>query len=114
MTTPFTPPAVPAFEAAVTVTIAGDLTSTSVGEAQVALSSGCDRIEAPGASHRVLRIDLRKARMVDSVGLNLLVGVIKRVRAVGGRTELLVAATNVERILTFTRLHQIARVIHDV
>lgn len=96
-----------------TITLPGDLTSSTVGDARVVLTAGCERLEAPGSTLRVLRIDLRRAQMVDSVGLNLLVGTIKRVRAIGGRTELLVRATNVERVLTFTRLHQIAQVVRD-
>lgn len=99
--------------ASATITLPGDLTSSTVGDARVVLTAACERLEAPGSALRVLCIDLRRAQMVDSVGLNLLVGTIKRVRAIGGRTELLVRATNVERILMFTRLHQIAQVVRD-
>ncbi len=49
--------------------------------------------------------------MVDSVGLNLLVTVIKQTKRAGGSVTLRVGSQNVERTFRFTRLDAHATVV---
>lgn len=91
------------------VAIPGDLTSTTVAEARVALLAAIERLEEQSSGPRVLHIELTGARMIDSVGLNTLVGVVKRMRAMEGEVVVEIAHPSVERILTFTRLTALIR-----
>jgi anti-anti-sigma factor len=59
----------------------------------------------------LVEVDLRGAKIVDSVGLNLIVMVIKRAQAWGGKVRLLVDDGNVQRTLRFTRLDAHAEVV---
>lgn len=93
------------------VALPGDLTSTTVAEARPLLAQAVDRVEQQPAGARTLRIDMMGARMIDSVGLNTLVGVIKRVRGFGGEVTVVISHASVERILTFTRLNTLVRVL---
>lgn len=93
------------------VSLPGDLTSTNAVESKARLTAAAETLEQMTGPVREVRIELLRARMIDSVGLNLLVSVIKRVTAANGSVTLVVSATSVERILTFTRLNQIARVV---
>ena len=90
------------------VTLAGDLSSTTAEAARAALHAAVEADGGAGGA-RALRIELPTARLIDSVGLNVLVGIIKRVRASGGEVTIAVAHPSVERILTFTRLTTLIR-----
>lgn len=89
--------------------IQGDLLSTNAAamrsqlEAFLAASTG-------GPGWGVLELDLRRAAMVDSVGLNFLVSLHKRLAADGKRMRVLIASESVRRILRFTRLDQYVEV----
>jgi anti-anti-sigma factor len=60
---------------------------------------------------RTVEIDLRRASMVDSVGLNLLVAVLKKAKALGSRTRFVISDNSVARIFQFTRLNEHADVV---
>ena len=49
-------------------------------------------------------LDLTSAKMVDSVGLNLVVSMLKRVRMRGARMQVTYSSPNIMRTFTFTRL----------
>jgi anti-anti-sigma factor len=66
-----------------------------------AANSGWDCLEA----------DLTAAKMIDSVGLNFLVTVIKTVTAQGKKMRIVATSPNVLRSLKFTRLDQLAEVV---
>ena len=80
-------------------------TATNLRQRLDALLCASDR------SIRVFHLDLRSARMVDSVGLNLLVWLIRSVRARGGKVTVTVGNANVLRIFRFTRLDKELEVI---
>jgi anti-anti-sigma factor len=72
----------------------------------------CRELDAASADRPPLvEVDLRGATMVDSVGLNLLVMVIKRVQAWEGKVRLLVDDANVCRTIRFTRLDTHAEIV---
>ena len=90
--------------ATVLLEITGDLTSGTVVQAHRAFLQG---VKASTEQQRVwhtLRVDLTHARMVDSVGLNFLVSIIKRMRAEERGVELVVSHPSVIRALSFSRL----------
>jgi anti-anti-sigma factor len=89
----------------------GDILSTNA-EALRAEVFGI--LNAPGtqtAGWDLLAADLEAARMVDSVGLNLLVSIIKAVQARGKKAQILTSSAHVRRALRFTRLDQLAEVV---
>ncbi len=61
----------------------------------------------------LLEMDLRAARMVDSVGLNLLVWAWKTARSQGARLRVRIASPDIERTFRFTRLSNYIDVVKD-
>lgn len=90
-----------------TVVVPGDLLSTNSQTFQNEAHPKAESLQ----SGTTLSIDLRAARLVDSVGLNALVTVIKSAKARGGTVQLFVSHRSVLRILAFTRIDTHARVI---
>ncbi|MFA5266251.1 MAG: STAS domain-containing protein [Opitutaceae bacterium] len=90
--------------------VTGDLTSTTVPAFRNEVDQKLAQAEKEGPGLSLVEIDLKGARMVDSVGLNLLVSVIKQVKDRGGEVRLLIAHPNIQRILTFTRIDKHAEV----
>jgi anti-anti-sigma factor len=86
------------------VIIPGDLTSTSFDQAKLSVFQAMADADARRDPWRTLRIDLGNARMVDSVGLNLLVHVIKHVEQHGHHLEIVISHPSVARAIAFTRL----------
>lgn len=79
--------------------IADDLVSTNAG----AVRSQFEAQIAP-EGWRVFQLDLSGARIVDSVGLNLIVMMLKRARKQGARMQILYSSRNILRTFIFTRL----------
>lgn len=86
----------------------GDLTSTTapafrqlVDQCLSARPSGWDTLE----------LDLSGAKLVDSVGLNFLVGAVKLAQGRGAKIRIVTAHPMVRRILTFTRLDRHVEIV---
>jgi anti-anti-sigma factor len=90
---------------ALLLAVPGDLISTTADTARTAFAATLDAADARQPAWNAVHLDLRNAQMIDSVGLNLLVSVIKRVKAKGGTVTAYVTHRNVERTLAFTRLN---------
>ena len=89
--------------------VPGDLTSTTA----TAFRAQIDQLlNAQGKTSPLglLELDLTAARMIDSVGLNLLVSIIKGVKERGGTVRILIIHQNIQRILAFTRIDKHAEV----
>ena len=87
-----------------TVTIPGDILSTNADALREALFG---LFESPAIKHgnwSVLKLDLTGAQMVDSVGLNLIVGITRTVQARQGKIHATIRSSNIYRTLLFTRL----------
>ena len=88
-----------------TIRVPGDLISTNIehlrGEANRLLG---DAAGLP--SFNFLKIDLTAAGMVDSAGLNLIVTILKRLRARGAQLHIAYSNPNLLRTFIFTRLDQ--------
>ena len=85
----------------------GDLLSTNAASHQAEIS----QLMGSDDRWKTVVLDLRAARLVDSVGLNLIVSVIRGARPAGRGVRLLVSNQNVRRVLAFTRIDQHAEVL---
>jgi anti-anti-sigma factor len=86
------------------ITIDGDLTSTRVKELMAELEPALAVPAGESAPWEIVALHLPTARMVDSMGLNLLVKIFKTAHQAGGRLQLVCPNANVHRTLMFTRL----------
>lgn len=87
-----------------TLCVPGDLISTNAEELRTELTRLLGTVEGAPSQWQTFRLDLARARMVDSVGLNLVVGLLKRLRKRGAKLQVAYASQNVLRTFTFTRL----------
>ncbi|MBE2213287.1 MAG: STAS domain-containing protein [Opitutaceae bacterium] len=91
----------------ITYVFRGDLLSTNAAAAQAELS----RLMGADDRWKTIVLDLRAARIVDSVGLNLIVSIIRGARPAGRSVRVVVSNQNVRRVLAFTRIDQHAEVV---
>ena len=89
-----------------TIAWSGDLTSTNAAALRERVRDFLDA--APGATvnWHTLRLELGTARMVDSVGLNLIVTILRAVQKAGRKMQVAYTNQNVFRTFQFTRLDQ--------
>ncbi|MBY0506188.1 MAG: STAS domain-containing protein [Bryobacteraceae bacterium] len=78
----------------------GDLVAASVPELRARLR------ELVGDGARTLVIDLEQTRMVDSVGIGLLIATHNSLRKVGGQVSVVRASADIVQLLTTMRIHQ--------
>lgn len=53
-------------------------------------------------------IDLNSAKIIDSMGLNMLLGIIKRAQEKGMRVEFHIASQSIKRLFDFARMEDLA------
>lgn len=85
----------------------GDILSTNATHHWTRIESILNGISA----NQLLELDLRASRMVDSVGLNVIVKTIKTADSKKAKVRLLIANQSLKRICTFTRLDQKAEIV---
>lgn len=88
-----------------------DVLSTTAPQLRTHLAAVLET--AQNGAFDVLEIDLRAARMVDSVGLNLLVWAWKAANARQARLRVRIASPDIERTFRFTRLSNYIEVVKD-
>lgn len=71
-------------------------------------------VDAVNAGHYRLVLDLTDVELLDSTGLGVLVGVLKRVRAVGGTLQVVATNDAVTIPLRITGLHKVFKVCSSV
>ncbi len=88
-----------------TLKVQGDLLSTNAKEIRASVE---DLLAAPErvTGLKSLVLDLTGASMIDSVGLNLIVAILRATKQAGGAMSIRHNNPNVHRILLFTRLDQ--------
>lgn len=96
-----------------TVTVPGDLLSTNANAVREELFRLLEPPAGTEGDWLTLRIDLTKAQMIDSVGLNLLVAVVRTLKARNRRTQAVISNPNILRTFQFTRLDQQLEVIRN-
>jgi anti-anti-sigma factor len=92
-------------------TVPGNILSTNAEDLRGVMFEVLNSAEVSQMAPRTVEVDLRRASMVDSVGLNLLVAVMKKAKGMGSRTRFLVRDNSVARIFQFTRLSEHAEVV---
>lgn len=85
------------------IQVTGDILSTN---AETIRGEMLKYLEADGRGCRMIEIQLLQARMVDSMGLNTLVSVVRRAKSLGLSARVLTANPSLHRIFRFTRLDQ--------
>jgi anti-sigma B factor antagonist len=85
----------------VVLAVAGDVDLYVAGELKDRLA------EAADAGTKMLVLDFSDVTFVDSMGLGVLVGGMKRLRAAGGELHLVVSAPEVQRVLEITRMDRV-------
>ena len=88
-----------------TVTVPGDLVSTTTDALRLQLAALLEPTGSP-PPWRTLQLDLTRANMVDSMGLNLIVTILRAVQNHGGKMQVALTSLNVLRTFQFTRLNQ--------
>ncbi|HEX7654734.1 MAG TPA: STAS domain-containing protein [Verrucomicrobiae bacterium] len=87
-----------------TVQIPADLVSTNAGELRDCLKEVLQTEEGRTVPWQTLRLEMFQAKMVDSVGLNLIVTILRATQKLQVRMQLAYQNPNVLRTLQFTRL----------
>ncbi|HWD21174.1 MAG TPA: STAS domain-containing protein [Verrucomicrobiae bacterium] len=88
----------------VNFSLAGDLVSTTARDLLAEITALLEKPEAAAFGWTTFQLDLASAKMIDSVGLNLIALLLKRVQKRGARLRILYASRNVHRTFLFTRL----------
>jgi anti-anti-sigma factor len=91
--------------------VPGDILSTTADTLRGALFDILESAPIQAAKWNILKLDLTKARMVDSVGLNLIVSIVRAVKARDGTVEVTIGSANIQRTFSFTRLDKQVNVI---
>jgi anti-anti-sigma factor len=93
----------------VSLSMKGDLLSTNAEERGRAILESLQSEPEPWSE---LVLNLSNARMVDSVGLNMLIALNRRLERQNRSLKLLIASPAVHRVVLFTRLNEIAEVVY--
>ncbi|MFO1487521.1 MAG: STAS domain-containing protein [Verrucomicrobiota bacterium] len=93
------------------IAIPGDILSTNADSLREDLFGVLESEPMQSAGWKTLELDLTQARMIDSVGLNLIVSVVRMVKARQGAVVANVRSSNIYRTFTFTRLDKQMTVI---
>ncbi len=86
------------------VTLPGDVLSTNIEALRKQIFDLLASEPVNKDSWETLEIDLTAAKMVDSMGLNFLVALLKHVQERKGKMAIKVSSTHIHRTLLFTRL----------
>jgi anti-anti-sigma factor len=86
------------------LTIPGDVLSTSADQLRSEILALFETEAAKSSRWTTLVLDLTAAKMVDSVGLNLLVSLYKEAKKRDATCRALIKSQNIQRTFAFTRL----------
>lgn len=86
------------------VDIPGDVLSTNAEQIRTEIAALFESPSVKSAGWSKLVLNLTSANMIDSVGLNVLVGLYKDAKKRGAQTSALIRSANIQRTFAFTRL----------
>lgn len=84
--------------------VAGDLLSTNAEKVRRDFFALIHSLERNAPAWTCFQLDLSAAQMIDSVGLNLVVTILKEINSRRAALRILYANPNLQRIFQFTRL----------
>lgn len=96
---------------ALCVFVPGDILSTTADTLRDSLFSLLESAPVQSGNWNLLKLDLTQARMVDSVGLNLIVSIVRALKARNAKVQVIVSSANIQRTFSFTRLDRQVTVI---
>jgi anti-anti-sigma factor len=91
-------------DTALALKVSGDLVSTNAEAFRTEVGGILASADSAGRKWVLFSLDLTAAKMVDSVGLNLVVALLKRVQERGAKLQVTYSNPNVLRTFVFTRL----------
>ncbi|MEM9444231.1 MAG: STAS domain-containing protein [Verrucomicrobiota bacterium] len=94
------------------LTFPGDLLSTNANELNDEITSLCKNGES-SSKWNTLTLDLKNARMIDSIGLNLLVCLVKDIKEKKGQLKALITSRTIYRTFLATRLDRSIEVVFN-
>ena len=93
-------------ERVLSIVIPGDLVSTAVKEINTEIETALAVPPGKAAAWQSISLNLIAAKMVDSMGLNLIVSIFKTAQKAGAKMQVIYSDPNVHRTFVFTRLDQ--------
>jgi anti-anti-sigma factor len=87
-----------------TLHITGDLISTTAEALRAELAALFGTADETPREWDLFRLDLTSAKMIDSVGLNLVVSLLKYIQKRGAKMQVVYSSPNIARTFAFTRL----------
>jgi anti-anti-sigma factor len=93
-------------EKTLTITVPGDLLSTNYDAVGAELNDIFTSAEVKKAAWDCLVFDLRHARLIDSMGLNLIVSVLNQMKNRAIRVRVQITSRTIHRTFLFTRLER--------
>lgn len=88
------------------VSLPGDVLSTNVDSLSKSFTEMLNSSAVSGGRWTRLVLDISKAKMVDSMGLNLIVSLVRQVKTRGAKLEVRINNPNIHRTFLFTRMDQ--------
>jgi len=91
-------------EKVLSIAIPGDILSTNADALREELFGLLESPPVKNGDWTLLKLDLTAAQMVDSVGLNLIVALVRVVKNRQANMETTISSSNIHRTFLFTRL----------
>jgi ABC-type transporter Mla MlaB component len=88
-----------------------DVLSTGVRELFDKLHALQKDPQVQQSSWRMLELDLTGAKMIDSMGLNFVVHILKWAKERNAKAKIVIQDKNLDRLLRFTRMNEHAEVV---
>jgi len=86
------------------LTFPGDLLSTNTDAARKEIFAIFESAPVKASGWTTLKLDLKATKMIDSVGLNLVVSLYKEAKKLNAKTTAVISNPNIQRTFLFTRL----------
>lgn len=93
-------------EKTLTISLPGDLLSTNYDTVGAELNQIFSSEEVTMAEWDYLVFDLRQARLIDSMGLNLIVSILKQMKNRSAKVRMQITSRTIHRTFLFTRLEK--------
>lgn len=96
------------------LSVDGDILSTTAEELRARFVELMATENVKQAAWNLLELDLTRSKVIDSAGLNLVVAMVKTVKARGAAVQARMTSKTVHRTFVFTRLdHQVKVVLEE-
>ncbi|OIO59348.1 MAG: hypothetical protein COZ46_02620 [Verrucomicrobia bacterium CG_4_10_14_3_um_filter_43_23] len=89
-----------------TISIPGDISSTNASEVQASIIQIVETKNVWQNKWNHLKIDLTRAEIIDSLGINVLINVQRKVKNRPCDIEIVIASSTILQLLSYTRIDQ--------